>query len=477
MAYFEAMSACPRCGTENADTARFCNSCGYGLERPAGVALHVRKTVTVLFCDVTGSTALGERQDPERLRRVMTRYFEVAQETLERHQGKVEKFIGDAVMAVFGVPVLHEDDALRALRAAVGPQSCDPRPQRRPRANARRPHRGSHRRQQRGGDRRRPDARQLVRERRRRRRRRAARSAPRRPGEILIGEETYRLARDAIDAEPLEPLTVKGKRDRVMAYRLLEVVPGAPALARRFDSPMVGRTRELALLGERVLPRVPRGVVPPVHRARPGGRGEVAPRRGSARGASAIAARVLSGSCLPYGEGITFWPVLEIVKQLTGIADGDSPAEAREKIEAVLAGEPDAELVARARRRARRPRRDGRGRRGRLLGRAPPARGARAGAAARRRLRRSQLGRADAARSRRAHRRLVARRADPARRHGAPRSARRTSGLGRRQAQRDGASSSSRCPTASRSSSSRGCSAAAPSTPEAFARIQAAAEG
>ena len=85
MAYFEAMAACPRCGAENVATARFCNSCGYGLERPGGVALHVRKTVTVLFCDVTGSTALGERQDPERLRRVMTRYFEVAQEILERH--------------------------------------------------------------------------------------------------------------------------------------------------------------------------------------------------------------------------------------------------------------------------------------------------------------------------------------------------------------------------------------------------------
>jgi class 3 adenylate cyclase len=83
------------------------------------VALHVRKTVTVLFCDVTGSTALGDRQDPERLRRVMMLYYDEARSTLERHGGRVEKFIGDAVMAVFGVPVLHEDDALRALRAAV----------------------------------------------------------------------------------------------------------------------------------------------------------------------------------------------------------------------------------------------------------------------------------------------------------------------------------------------------------------------
>src|SRR5262249_29908970 len=80
--------------------------------------LEVRKTVTVLFCDVTGSTTLGEGRDPEQLRRVMTRYFERARAVLERHGGRVEKFIGDAVMAVFGVPAVHEDDALRALRAA-----------------------------------------------------------------------------------------------------------------------------------------------------------------------------------------------------------------------------------------------------------------------------------------------------------------------------------------------------------------------
>src|ERR1700730_15868168 len=79
-----------------------------------------RKTVTVLFCDVTGSTALGERLDPESFRQVMRRYFDAARGVIERHGGTVEKFIGDAVMAVFGVPVLHEDDALRAVRAAAG---------------------------------------------------------------------------------------------------------------------------------------------------------------------------------------------------------------------------------------------------------------------------------------------------------------------------------------------------------------------
>ena len=112
------MAACARCGEPNPTAARFCAACGSSLEPPTTIPLEVRKTVTVLFCDVTGSTTLGERQDPEQVRRVLSRYFEVARDVLERHGGTVEKFMGDAVMAVFGVPVLHEDDALRALRAA-----------------------------------------------------------------------------------------------------------------------------------------------------------------------------------------------------------------------------------------------------------------------------------------------------------------------------------------------------------------------
>src|SRR3954467_15947137 len=111
------MSVCPSCGAENREEARFCDSCGAALA-PQPAAREMRKVVTVLFCDVTGSTALGERIDPESLRHVMARYFETAKTIVERHGGTVEKFIGDAVMAVFGIPALHEDDALRAVRAA-----------------------------------------------------------------------------------------------------------------------------------------------------------------------------------------------------------------------------------------------------------------------------------------------------------------------------------------------------------------------
>ena len=107
---------CASCGAERRAGARFCDSCGAELT-PA--PRQQRKVVTVLFCDVAGSTALGERLDPELLRALLARYFERMKAIVERHGGTVEKFAGDAVLAVFGVPVAHEDDALRAVRAAL----------------------------------------------------------------------------------------------------------------------------------------------------------------------------------------------------------------------------------------------------------------------------------------------------------------------------------------------------------------------
>ena len=108
---------CSSCGRENDADARFCDACGASLDVPLSDA-ETRRVVTIVFTDVAGSTALGERLDPESLRRVMWRYFDAMQGTLERYGGTVEKFIGDAIVAVFGVPAVHEDDAIRAVRAA-----------------------------------------------------------------------------------------------------------------------------------------------------------------------------------------------------------------------------------------------------------------------------------------------------------------------------------------------------------------------
>ncbi|HKZ75118.1 MAG TPA: adenylate/guanylate cyclase domain-containing protein, partial [Actinomycetota bacterium] len=112
------MPVCASCGQGNPPRARFCMSCAsaLALEEPAPPG--ARKTVTVVFCDVVGSTPLAERLDPESARELMTAFFREMRAALERHGGTVEKFIGDAVMAVFGVPLLHEDDALRAVSAA-----------------------------------------------------------------------------------------------------------------------------------------------------------------------------------------------------------------------------------------------------------------------------------------------------------------------------------------------------------------------
>jgi class 3 adenylate cyclase/tetratricopeptide (TPR) repeat protein len=313
----------------------------------AGVwPLQVRKTVTVLFCDVTGSTTLGEGQDPERLRRVMTRYFDETRSAVERHGGKVEKFIGDAVMAVFGVPALHEDDALRALRAAaelremLGTLNDELERTVGVRIEVRT---GVNTGEVIAGDPTRHDtfvtgAAVNVAE-----RLEGAAS----PGEILIGEETFRLARDAIRVEPLEPLTLKGTSEPVLAYRLLEVYPGVPAHARRFDSPMVNRHRELALLHD-AFQRCVRVREHACHLFTVLGSAGMGKSRLVAEALRTIGgeATVLWGSCLPYGEGITFWPVLDIVKQATGITDEDTPDEVRTKIAAELEGEQAAERVA-----------------------------------------------------------------------------------------------------------------------------------
>ncbi len=338
------MLSCPRCGEENPEPARFCRACGNALTAEANAGFEVRKTVTILFCDLAGSTSLGEQQDPEQLRRVMSRYYEEARAVLERHGGQVEKFIGDAVMAVFGIPVLHEDDALRALRAAVELREAFVvlnEELERSFGLKLLVRTGVNSGEVIAGD---PaqghafvsgDAVNVA--------QRLESAAA--EGEILIGEPTYQLARDAIRAEPVEPLQLKGKLDRVNAYRLFEVTPGALPRARRFDSPMVGRGHELALLEDAFARSVRERSCHLFTLLGSAGVGKSRLLHEALRdiGADPL---VLTGACLPYGEGITFWPVREIVKQATGLTEDDDLPAALAKIAAVLEGDDAPQLVA-----------------------------------------------------------------------------------------------------------------------------------
>ena len=230
------MTICGRCGQDNPEGFRYCGRCGAELEAPA--LREARKTVTVLFCDVTGSTELGERLDPEVLRGIMRRYFEAIEEAVGRHGGTVEKFIGDAAMAVFGVPRVEEDDALRAVRAAV--EIRDRLPLLAAELGVALAFRtgvhtgevvvgGGHTLAT-------GDAINVA--------ARLEQAAP--PGEILIGADTFRLVRDAVEAERLAPLSLKGKSEPVVAYRLVSADSAAPGVARRLDQPLVGRDQALS---------------------------------------------------------------------------------------------------------------------------------------------------------------------------------------------------------------------------------------
>src|SRR5437588_476861 len=338
------MQTCPNCGRGNPDGFKFCGECGSALAAPTLPARELRKLVTVVFADITGSTALGEQVDPELLRRVLERYFEEMRQILEHHGGTVEKFIGDAIMAVFGIPHLHEDDALRAVRAAAEMR------ERLAELNEQLETDYGMRLQARmgvasgevvAGDPSRGDwfvtgdAVNVA--------ERLERSAA--PGEILIGEDTGRLARDAVEVEPLEPLTVKGKAQPLQAYRLLKVMPGAPAHARRSDSPMVGRVGELELLRQ-AFGRAVSGQA--CHFFTVLGAAGVGKSRLLSEFLEEVRpeATILTGRCLPYGEGITFWPVVEVVSSAAGLAEGDPPELARTKIASLLSEEEAAGLAA-----------------------------------------------------------------------------------------------------------------------------------
>jgi class 3 adenylate cyclase/tetratricopeptide (TPR) repeat protein len=263
-----------------------------------------RKTVSVLFCDVVGSTALGEATDPESLRITLAAYFGCMRDIVEKHGGTLEKFIGDAVMAVFGIPMLHEDDALRACRAAIEMQEAAPGlgMQLRIGINTGEVVAGTSERLVTG------DAVNLA----------ARLEQAAGPGEVLIGDQTFGLVRAVVLVEPAGEFQVKGKAAPVTAYRL---VGEGTELERVFSTPMVGRDRELRALRES-LSRAVHDRSCQLFTVL--GAAGVGKSRLAAELLVAADARVVRGRCLPYGEDITYWPVVEIVQQLGSLPEGDA---------------------------------------------------------------------------------------------------------------------------------------------------------
>ena len=336
------MTVCPACGEPNPTRASFCLACGTPLPSPDVTVRPARKIVTVVFTDVAESSGLGARLDPESLALVMASWFDHLRALFERHGGQVQKFVGDAVVAVFGIPAVNEDDALRAVRAAaelrasLGELNKELERDWGVRLRARS---GVNTGEVVTGD---PaigdalvlgDAVNVA--------ARLEQAAP--PGEVLLGQPTFRLVRDAVEVEPVPPLHLKGKQAPVAAWRLLGVAPGAPGHARRQDAPIVGRDPELRLF-DWVYERV--STTAACHLLTVLGQAGVGKTRLVAEAVRGLDATVLRGRCLSYGEGITFWPVAEVVHQAAGTIDTDSPAEATAKLRRRLGDADDADHVA-----------------------------------------------------------------------------------------------------------------------------------
>ncbi len=339
------MIRCPSCQEENPPKFRLCGYCGTALA-PALPLREVRRTVTLLFSDLKGSTALGERLDAEAMHEVKERYFSAMAAQITRHGGKIEKYIGDAIMAVFGLPVVHEDDALRAVRAALGMQAELKR------VNADLQLRygvtlgnrtgintgevvandaaGADQKLATG------DAVNLA--------ARLEQAAP--ENEVYLGQETYRLVRDAVQVEAVEPLELKGKSERIPAWRLVSA-EGLDGYLRRHDAPLVGRDAEVAAIDELLAQVLERKAVQLVTIVGDAGIGKsrLAYEAMTRAGPNA---RVLRGRCLPYGDGITFWPLRDMACAAADIRPDDTPEAAHAKLVATVGDADVADRLAAA---------------------------------------------------------------------------------------------------------------------------------
>ncbi|MEP6469186.1 MAG: AAA family ATPase, partial [Chloroflexota bacterium] len=324
---------CHVCGEENPKEFLRCGTCGSGLADRLQVQ-ETRKTVTIVFADPKPSSTDGSQPGPEAMGEVMTRYFEGMQRALDRHGATVEKFIGDAVMAVFGLPTRHEDDALRAVRAAADMRRALPelnasfdRDYGITLAN----HIGVNTGEVVAGDA--SSGQRLVTGDTVNVAARLEQASG--PHEILLGDLTYRLVRDAVTVESVPPLTLKGKTEPMPAYRLLEVGQAGEGVRRHLDTPMVGRDREMTALAE-IFERAvaERSCVMATVIGDAGvGKSRLVAEFAAQREADAI---VVRGRCLPYGDGITFWPLREVARNAASIGEEDPSEVALAKLRAIV---------------------------------------------------------------------------------------------------------------------------------------------
>jgi class 3 adenylate cyclase len=323
---------CTSCGADNREAARFCDACGSPLEAPAPAA-EERKLVSVLFVDLVGFTARSDRADPEDVRATLRPYHAAVKREIERYGGTVEKFIGDAVMAVFGAPAVHEDDPERAVRAALRALEAIEELNEQEDLEltvraavatgeavvslAARPGEGE------GiatGD--------VVNI--------AARLQSEAPvGGVVVAEQTFRATRAAIEYEELEPVLVKGKAEPQPLWRALRARSrfGVDAEAAP-PAPFVGREHELRLLQqtfERMLQESTIQLVTVIGEPGVGKTRLLAEFRGWLDDRPELVFW-RQGRCIPYGEGITFWALGEIVKAHAGILESDGSEQAREKL-------------------------------------------------------------------------------------------------------------------------------------------------
>ncbi len=337
------MANCPRCHQENPDVARFCLACGASLQRDS--VPEERKVVTVLFCDLAGFTASSESADPEDVRARIDRYFDSVRGVIERYGGTVEKFIGDAVEGVFGVPVVHEDDAERAVRAGLrileeiaDLNASDPTLALAVRIGI---NSGEVLARLTGAL---DDAQGIVTGDVVNTASRLQSMAP--EGSIVASETTYRSTARAFEYEELPPVMAKGKTRPMPVWRAIRLL----AASGGYSTPFVGRHHDMAILQasyRKVLLERLAHVITIV--GEPGsGKTRLVVEFSNWLAQQEEPVTVRRGRCLPYGEGITLWALGEIVKAECGILESDGTEEAEAKLNRTVEArvpEPDRQWI------------------------------------------------------------------------------------------------------------------------------------